>query len=160
MLIIKAIKADAQEILDLQKLAYLSEAEIYNDFSIQPLRQSLDEIESEIESHCVLKYVENGKIIGSVRAHISKGTCYINKLIVHPDFQNKGIGTKLLKEIENEFNFAMDFELFTGHKSLKNLHIYLKSGFEIFKEEKISEALTLVYMKKRNRIKNDEHLSG
>ena len=160
MIIEQATILNSKEILDLQKLAYLSEAEIYNDFTIQPLHQTQDNIASEIESHCVLKYVENGKIIGSVRAHISKGTCHINKLIVHPDFQNHGIGTKLLKEIENIFNYAKDFELFTGHKSLKNLHIYHKSGFEIFKSEKISETLTLVYMKKRNRIKNEEHLSG
>ena len=33
---------DASEILNLQKLAYRSEAEIYNDWSIAPLHQTLD----------------------------------------------------------------------------------------------------------------------
>ncbi|MGD9162849.1 MAG: GNAT family N-acetyltransferase [Desulfobacteraceae bacterium] len=161
MLIKKAIKADAQEILDLQKLAYLSEAGIYNDFTIQPLHQGLDEITSEIESQYVLKCVVNDKIVGSVRAYMSEGTCFINKLIVHPEFQNQGIGTKLLKEIENEFVHAKRFELFTGYKSRKNLHIYHRFGFEIFKQEKISEALTLVFLEKsRNRINNAENLSS
>ena len=36
-----AMIEDAAEILALQKLAYRSEAEIYNDFSIQPLLQTL-----------------------------------------------------------------------------------------------------------------------
>ncbi len=148
MNILQAKIEDAQEIMNLQKLAYLSEAKIYNDFTIQPLHQSLDDIVSEIESQCVLKYVENDKIFGSVRAYMSEGTCFINKLIVHPEFQNHGIGTKLLKEVESNFNQAKRFELFTGYKSLKNLHLYRKLGFEIFKREKINEALTLVFMKK------------
>jgi len=38
--ITKAIADDLQEILDLQKLAYTSEAELYEDFTIQPLRQT------------------------------------------------------------------------------------------------------------------------
>lgn len=33
----KASINDAEEILRLQKLAYISEAEIYDDFNIQPL---------------------------------------------------------------------------------------------------------------------------
>ncbi len=37
----RAIISDAEEILSLQKLAYRSEAEIYNDFNIPPLVQTL-----------------------------------------------------------------------------------------------------------------------
>ena len=160
LIIERATTLDAKEILALQKIAYLSEAEIYNDFTIQPLHQTLDEMTSEIESQCVLKCVVNDKIIGSVRAYMEEGTCFINKLIVHPEFQNQGIGTTLLKEIENNFNHAKRFELFTGYKSRKNLYIYRKCGFGIFKREKINEALTLVYMEKRNRVNNAENLSG
>ena len=74
------------------------------------------------------------------------------KLIVHPKFQNQGIGTQLLREIENHFNRAKRFELFTGYKSEKNLHLYRKQGFEIFKSEKVNEALTLVFMEKNKGI--------
>ena len=41
MSIEQATIEDAQEILALQKLAYTSEAEIYNDFTILPLHQTL-----------------------------------------------------------------------------------------------------------------------
>ena len=47
MSIEQAMIDDAQEILALQKLAYQSEAEIYNDFTIPPLHQTLDEIKAE-----------------------------------------------------------------------------------------------------------------
>ncbi len=155
MFIQRATESDAKEILALQKLAYISEAEIYNDFTIHPLHQTLNEITSEIEMQYVLKCVMNDRIVGAVRAYMTEGTCFICRLIVHPKFQNQGIGTKLLKEIENHFDRAKRFELFTGHKSQKNLHLYQKHGFEIFKSEKVNEALTLVFMEKNkgNRIK-------
>ncbi|MCP4610179.1 MAG: GNAT family N-acetyltransferase [Planctomycetes bacterium] len=148
MIIEQATVIDAKEILALQKLAYIGEAEIYNDFTIQPLHQTIVEITSEIEMQYVLRCVVNDRIAGSVRAYMAKGTCFIGKLIVHPEFQNKGIGTKLLEEIENHFTGAERFELFTGYKSEKNLYLYRKQGFEIFKSEKVNDALTLVFMEK------------
>jgi ribosomal protein S18 acetylase RimI-like enzyme len=148
MIIELATTLDAKEILALQKLAYISEAEIYNDFTIQPLHQTLNEITSEIQMQYVLKCVVNDRIVGAVRAYMTEGTCFICKLIVHPKFQNQGIGTQLLKETENHFNRAKRFELFTGHKSEKNLHLYRKQGFAIFKSEKVNAALTLVFMEK------------
>jgi hypothetical protein len=65
--------------------AYKSEAEIYNDFNIAPLIQTLEEIKRDFRNQVFLKTVIQGKMIGSVRA----------MLIVHPDFQNRGIGTKI-----------------------------------------------------------------
>ena len=148
MIIEQATVLDAKEILALQKLAYIGEAEIYNDFTIEPLHQTIVEITSEIGMQYVLRCVVNDRIVGSVRAYMTEGTCMIGKLIVHPKFQNKGIGTKLLEEIENHFNGAERFELFTGSKSEKNLYLYRKQGFEIFKSEKVNDALTLVFMEK------------
>jgi len=147
----KAEFSDLEEILQLQKLAYKSEAELYNDFNIPPLVQTLKEVEEEFENHVFLKVVENEKIIGSVRALlIELKTCYIGKLIVHPDFQNQGIGTNLMMEIENIFNGCERFELITGHKSTKNLKLYEKLGYKEFKTEKLTENLNLAYLEKIN----------
>jgi len=139
---------DAQEILILQKLAYTSEAEIYNDFTIPPLHQTLDEIKSEFADQLFLKFCADGRITGSVRAYVKEGTCYIGKLIVHPECQNQGIGTKLLEEIENTFNHITRYELFTGHKSQKNLYLYEKNGYRIFKRQEVTDDLTIVFMEK------------
>ena len=139
---------DAKEILELQQLSYISEAEIYNDFSIQPLRQNLKEIESEFKEQQVLKYIVDGKIVGAVRYFIKDGTCFINKLIVHPESQNQGIGSILLKEVQNNAGNVKRFELFTGFRSEKNIHIYKKQSFKIFRREKVNEKLTIVFMEK------------
>jgi ribosomal protein S18 acetylase RimI-like enzyme len=151
----RAMIYDAEEILILQKLAYRSEAEIYNDFNIPPLVQTLESIEKDFENQYFLKTVMNGKIIGSVRAYTKEGTCYIGRLIVHPDFQNRRIGTDLMNEIERIFNTCRRFELFTGDKSERNLYLYQKLGYKIFKKAKITDQTMVVYLEKKIEGKSD-----
>jgi ribosomal protein S18 acetylase RimI-like enzyme len=156
MIIERAKASDAEEILSLQKLAYISEAEIYNDFTISPLVQTLNDTKNDFRRQIFLKATINGKIIGSVRAFAKEGTCYIGKLIVHPDFQNQGIGTKLLNEIESLFKTCRRFELFTGNKSEKNIYLYQKIGYRIFKSERSNDNLTFVYLEKSIGETNNE----
>ncbi len=149
-LIIKTAQiSDAAEILSLQKTAYQSEAVLYNDFNIPPLLQTQPELEQELAEQVVLKAVGGNKIIGSVRAYQKDGTCYIGKLIVAPDRQNQGIGTRLIQEVETVFPDCTRFELFTGFRSDKNLYLYQKLGFKIFKTEKVSDQLSMVFLEKQ-----------
>lgn len=150
MIIERAMVGDAGSILSLQKLAYRSEAKIYNDFTIPPLTQTLEEIKKDFESQVFLKAVADGRIIGSVRAFVKEGTCYVGRLIVHLDFQNRGIGTRLMGRIEEVFKEAQRFEIFTGHKSERNLHLYEKLGYQRFKTVKANEKLTIVFLEKHN----------
>jgi ribosomal protein S18 acetylase RimI-like enzyme len=133
----------------MQHLAYLSEGELYNDFSLPPLLQTLQEINTEFNAQLFLKAVADARLIGSVRAYEVNGTCYVGRLIVHPDFQDRGIGGRLLDEIENRFPNASRYELFTGQLSKKPLHIYQKRGYHPFRTEQIHEGLTIVYLEKR-----------
>jgi GNAT superfamily N-acetyltransferase len=146
---IKAIKTDLRNILDLQKLAYQSEAEIYNDYTIPPLTQSLNDLENDFDASIFLKISENDSIIASVRAFQKANTCYINRVIVHPAHQNRGLGKILMKDIENCFPNAKRFELFTGAKSTKNICFYQKLGYSIFKSEKLNDVIDFVYMEKK-----------
>lgn len=50
-----ATSADAEALLALQKRAYQSEAELYGDWKIPPLTQSLAELRQDIETMTVLK---------------------------------------------------------------------------------------------------------
>lgn len=142
-----AVKGDLEEILSLQKLAYQENARRYNDYNIPPIMQTIEDLEKESKSSIILKVVEDRKIIGSVRAYEKEGTCFIGKLIVHPDYQNRGIGKKLVKAIEKCFG-GVRYELFTGHLDKKNLVFYQKLGYKIFKTECVSEELKFVYMEK------------
>jgi ribosomal protein S18 acetylase RimI-like enzyme len=149
MRIERATISDAEEILVLQKLAYRSEAGIYNDFNIPPLLQTLESIQKDFEKQFFLKAVFSGRLIGSVRAYSKGGTCYIGRLIVHPDFENQGIGIKLMNEIEKIFSTHHRFELFTGDRSERNLYLYQKLGYKVFKKANITDQTTIVYLEKK-----------
>ena len=149
VIIERANVENAGEILDLQKLAYQSEAALYDDYTIPPLTQTLEEITADFERQLFLKASVDGRIVGSVRAYEREGACCIGRLIVHPGFQNQGIGTKLLNEIERVFGQARRYELFTGDKSERNLYLYQKLGYQPFKTEMVTEDLVLVFLEKR-----------
>ncbi|MDY6834938.1 MAG: GNAT family N-acetyltransferase [Chloroflexota bacterium] len=148
MIIKRALIADAKEILALQKLSYQSEAAIYNDYTIEPLTQSIEQMRIDIETKIVLKALIRDRPVGSVRAYAEQNTCYIGKLIVHPDFQGRGIGKSLIREIESIFSDTQRFELFTGHRSKRNIHLYQQLGFTVFRTEPLTEELTLLYLEK------------
>ncbi len=144
----KAEKSDLQKILDLQYLAYQSEAKLFHDPDIPPLKQTLAEVESEYHRGVVLKAVdENNTIVGSVRAYYDNDSVYIGKLMVHPEKQRQGIGTQLLAAIEKEYP-QQRYELFTSSKSIKNIELYERSGYKIFREEQITEELKFIYLEK------------
>ena len=140
---------DLNEILTLQKLAYQSEADLNNDFDIPPLTQTLEEIRAEFGQALFLKVMEGERIIGSVRAHEKDGTCHIGRLIVHPEYQNLGLGSRLLRDVENRFE-CKRFELFTSERSERNLYLYKKFGYREFKRMALNEKTTLVFLEKFN----------
>jgi GNAT superfamily N-acetyltransferase len=143
-----AKESDGPEILTLQRIAYTIEAKNYNDYPIDPLVETLEEWKETFKTHTVLKAMVNGKIIGSVRVLDKNGTCYVGRLMVHPNYQNHGIGTKLLNEVEDRFSSCSRFELFTGNKSTKNLYLYEKHGYKAFKTVPIADNLQLVFLEK------------
>jgi ribosomal protein S18 acetylase RimI-like enzyme len=151
MFITQASIEDAETILKLQKIAYQSEAQLYNDFSISPLMQTLSQIKADFASKVFLKAVADSLIVGSVRGYQEKGTCYVERLIVDPAFQDQGIGTALMRQIEPVFSEAKRFELFTGHRSEKNIHLYQKLGYREFRRETSTENLTFVFLEKRRK---------
>ena len=148
MNILRADKNDLSEILSLQYAAYQSEAELINKPDIPPLTQTLDDLQAEFAEKIFLKVVDDtGAIIGSVRCFSDGETVFVGKLIVQPEFQNRGIGTSLLLEVEKIFPNKR-YELFTSNKSLKNISLYERLGYKIFAEKIIADDLTFVYLEK------------
>ena len=139
---------DAETILALQRLAYQSEAAIYDDFKLRPLTETLEDIKGRFQDRRFLKAIEDGQIVGSIRAYQDGVVCHVERLVVHPDYQRRGIGMALLNVIETCFPAALRFELFTGHKSENNLRLYERAGYRAVRQEQVSEKLSLIVMEK------------
>lgn len=144
-----AVSDDLAAILALQYLAFQSEAETLGDFSIPPLRETLEELYIQFRNGTVfLKAVDaEGQIVGSVRGVADEDTLRIGKLMVHPAHRNKGLGKRLLAHLESSFPHLRR-ELFTSDRSVKNLQLYESMGYLVFKAECIRPDLRLVYLEK------------
>ena len=139
---------DAEEILALQRLAYESEARFYCDWSLPPLTQTLEELREQFATTIVLKATLEGRLVGSVRARVADGTCHIGRLIVHPDLQGRGIGSRLLREIEGSFPEAVRYALYTGSKSEATLRLYQRHGYVVTSTERSSAAVSITHLEK------------
>jgi GNAT superfamily N-acetyltransferase len=147
-MIARATANDLPEILQLQRQAFQEEAEHVGDMSIKPMSQTLEELEEEFERSVILKYVQGGEIVASVRARMDGDTCLIGRLVVRPDHWRQGIGRRLVSEVERMFADARRFELFTREDHEVTRPFYHSLGYEPFRTERHSDALSFVYLSK------------
>jgi uncharacterized repeat protein (TIGR04076 family) len=144
----KAEKEDLAKILEIQKTCYAREAERTGDPGIPPMLQTLAELEEEFERSTILKGVEGGAIIGSVRAAMEAGTCRIGRLVVLPELRGAGRGSALVRAIEAEFPRAERYELFTGSASPDTIRLYERLGYRQFSAKPANGDYCLVYLEK------------
>ena len=122
---------DAGELLTLQWAAYVPEAIRYHDLAMPPLTQTLGELHSELADPDViaLGVRENGRLIGSVRMHRVGDAARLSRLIVAPDRQGEGLGSRLLLAAESVFPTTTAITLFTGEFSERTLELYHRHGY-------------------------------
>jgi len=146
----KAEYSDLKDILSLQKTAFLSEAELYDNYDIEPLTQTINSIENDFKTHIFLKAEYQNKIIGSVKIKDNGEFCWIGKLMVIPGYRNKGIGRKLMLAAEKIYPKGKQFILFTGYKSINNIKLYESIGYtksEEFSDEKNPDIILVKMIK-------------
>jgi len=148
MQIQRAAADDLPSILHLQRRAYQTEAELCGDPNLPPLRQTAAELLAEFAGRCFFKIAERGQLVGSVRCWLEANTVHIERLIVLPEWQGKGLGTALLARAERCFAEASYAELFTGHRSERNLRLYHRLGYREVRRQALSPHLTLVFLRK------------
>ncbi|WP_103063325.1 GNAT family N-acetyltransferase [Actinomyces qiguomingii] len=122
---------DAGEILTLQRAAYITEARAHSDFGLPPLTQTLAELQEELSGPAVTAcgIRDHGRLIASVRLRHSGDAVELGRLIVAPDRQGQGLGTRLLRHAEAVFPDAREIRLFTGEHSAANIRLYRRLGY-------------------------------
>jgi ribosomal protein S18 acetylase RimI-like enzyme len=140
---------DAGELLTLQRAAFVTEAQVYGDPNLQPLVQTLRDLERELERGVGLKAVLGHRMVGAIRGRVEGHTCHIGRLAVAPDMQGRGIGSRLLEEFEARL--ALDvarFELYVGSLSLPHVRLFERFHYQEFRRERMASNLELVFMEK------------
>jgi len=150
-MIVRATIDDLPTILELQRQAFREEAKLVGDSSIKPMSQTLEELTEEFERSVFLKFVQDGEIVGSVRARMENGVCLISRLVVRPDRWRKGIGRQLVAEVERTFADASRFELYTRIDHEQTRPFYRSLGYQPFRTERHSERLCFVHLFKPGR---------
>ncbi len=142
----KAIIDDIEKIVDLWKDVINWHATFDETFELnnKGKKQYIDYIKSAIiaENQIVYKAstIDDNNIVGFLFAYISsrelffkkRVTVHISDIAVHPAYRRKGIGKKLMEELENKFAKevnASDITLYVHSKNTNAINFYIKEGF-------------------------------
>jgi len=128
----RAILKDVEGIFNVIKLAFEDFRKIgYREAAIQSAIVSKSEIQRRINEELMLVAETNNQIVGTVTGQIEHETMHVKTLATHPSFQNCGIGTRLMEEIEKEAVEAECYKisLFTTPVMKSAIHLYEKHGY-------------------------------
>lgn len=142
--------ADAGEVFTLCRAAYLSEAELYQTFSLPPLTQTLENVVEDLNSHGGFVLRSHGRLIGTVQIRADHDVVHIGRLAVAPDLQGRGLGTLLLTTVEQHTD-ARVARLFTGYKSAPNIALYSRLGYVETHRSTDAIGIELVHLEKALR---------
>lgn len=170
----KATILDAEKLTEIMKTTFDEEAKrwLYGqddviDYNIQPPGySSVEMMKYSIEELDTYKVIMGEKVIGGIIVTIS-GKSYgrIDRIFVEPFLQGKGIGSRVIKLIEEKFPNIRIWDLETSSRQINNHHFYKKMGYEtIFETEdeycyvkKIKIALSEENLVKNKDMKNGQY---
>jgi len=143
-----AEKHQAGEVFTVQRAAYVTEAQRYDNPHLSGLAETLDDIRMAIEKRQVLIALTGHRIVGSVRGVVDGDLCHVIRLVVAPDMQGCGLGKALITAAEDANPLAARFALYTGEHSTSVLGLYKKLGYAEVGQEQIADTLALIRLEK------------
>lgn len=139
---------DADELLTVQRAAFVSEALIYGTADMPPLTQTLEQLRAELEDGEGWVARVDGRLVGAIRAREVDGVLMIGRIAIAPDQQGSGIGRMLLDAAESH-STAKVAELFTGSLSEANLRLYERCGYVETSRIPQDDGIEQVFMRKQ-----------
>ncbi len=125
-----ATPADAGEILTLQLACWVAEAHANATLDIPPLHEGLADVQAWLTEWTAFVVRSAGRLVGGVRGRLEGEVWDIGRLMVAPDLRGRGLGTWLLRHIEEAAPpQARRLALFTGAASEANLRMYHRAGY-------------------------------
>ena len=117
-------------IKELDRNDYKLVKELENSFNYV-LKNINNDLDNNPFSYFLL-YIENGKIVGFINYYLMYEKIEIANFNVLEEYQNKGIGIKLIEYLINKYKGKVDnITLEVKKNNNKAIHIYKKMGFII-----------------------------
>lgn len=146
MKIVEATLKDFEQICEIEQACFVehyTREQLMYEFSENPLNKIL------------VAYDEN-KIVGFVDYMITFNSATISQIAVLPNYRKKGLGSKLLEEMEKSFPKEIDdvvetITLEVRESNINAISFYKKNGYEnvVIKKHYYKNGENAVYMIKR-----------
>ncbi len=125
---------DIDEIIKITEEAFEKYREMAKtDYPLPALKETREQVESDIKNKLVLVAYINGKVVGSVRVSVNGETAYLSRFGVSPDYQNLGIGKALMNLVDINMKVlgVKQIQLHTAAKVKSLIVFYYGRGFYV-----------------------------
>ena len=142
----RATKTDAGAVRDLTRAAYAKWVPVIGR---EPKPMGAD-YEAAIQNHRIDLLYVGDVLAGLIETVDEQNRLLIENLAVHPEFQGRGLGSKLMAHAE-KIATALGYDriwLYTNQKFTSNLAFYLKLGYRVDREEDLGGGTIKVDMSK------------
>jgi ribosomal protein S18 acetylase RimI-like enzyme len=121
----------AEEVWALQHPAYRVEAALIGVSNLPPLLDTVKSLQTCGESFWGYREVEEGDLIGAISFELEREGYYaIRRLMVHPDFMRRGIGSILMKHLLSQSSPFARWTVTAEIRNLPAISLYGSFGFE------------------------------
>lgn len=144
---------EAESLHRLQVEAFMPLYEKYQDDETSPAKESIEKVtEKIVEDDSDFFFIEfNGERVGGVRVRwhqgkkVFKNVNWISPIFIIPEYQNKGIASRVIKKLFELYPDTIEWRLDTIKQETGNCHLYEKCGFvKVGKDKIVNEKMTLV----------------
>ncbi|MBU6260109.1 MAG: GNAT family N-acetyltransferase [Burkholderiales bacterium] len=143
---------DAPTLLEIQRRAFAEEGRrvgrLEDGREIPPLAEPLAAIVEHIEHQTALVARDGARIVGAVRGVVTDGVCVIRALVVDTDRQGRGIGSALLRALEERLAGVDRFDLTTNMITTGNVPFYERQGYRLLEVTRYAGTIRLAQMSK------------
>lgn len=151
-----AQKAVANEVISLQKEAYMLESQLVG-FDVPTIFEKITDL--QYDGYNYYAYCSDNEIVGICALEEKKPVLTIAKLFVKPSHFRKGIAKSLLTFIES-WAIAQTFQkIIVGTATLNTpaTKLYLKMGYNLEQIQQVEANISLSFFEKRIKENNDSN---
>jgi len=149
MELIKAVQSDANELWQMQKIAFAELLERYKDYETNPASEPLERtVQRLCDASSFYFIVESGEKVGAVRVVEGGERKRISPIFIMPQHRRKGLAQQAIRLAE-QLHGERGWELSTILQEAGNCRLYEKLGYRRTGQvQRINERMDLVFYEK------------